>query len=184
MAIIREGNQAVFIIVDVQVGVIRQTWETQTIIHNIGVALEKARKQGTPVIWVQHSDDELVFGSSDWQIVSELNPAQSEIRINKHFNSAFEQTELEETLTMLKATHIVLAGAATNWCIRATAHSALDRGYDLTLIEDAHTTETLKFGDGYKIEAEAIITELNNAMTWLNYPGRTNRAVLAADLDL
>ena len=71
-------------------------------------------------------------------------------------------------------THIVLAGAATNWCIRATAYAALERGYDLTLIKDAHTTEPIDLGDGNSIAAASIITDLNIAMKYLSYPGRRN----------
>jgi len=183
MATIREGNKVVLVVVDVQVGVVRESWETPRIVKNVALAVEKAREQGVPVIWVQHSDDELIYGSPDWQWVPELSPAEGEIRIYKHFNSSFEQTSFEETLAKLGATHIVLAGAATNWCIRATAYGALDRGYDLTLIKDAHTTESMEFVDGVTIEAENIIRELNSAMTWLNYPDRENNAALVEEID-
>jgi nicotinamidase-related amidase len=182
MATIREGNKTVLLVVDVQVGVVRSAWDAPRIIKNIVTAVEKARSQGIPVIWVQHSDNELAYGSPDWQLAPELIPAEGETRIYKHFNSSFEETSLEETLTQLGVTHIVLAGAATNWCIRATAYGALDRGYDLTLIKDAHTTDTMEFDDGTKIEAADIILELNVAMKWLGYPGRTNTTVSANEL--
>ena len=76
-----------------------------------------------------------------------------------------------------------MAGAATNWCIRATAYAALERGYDLTLIQDAHTTETMEFEDGTRIEAAHIIRELNTAMKWLSYPGRTNGTASSAEIE-
>lgn len=76
-----------------------------------------------------------------------------------------------------------MAGAATNWCIRATAYAALERGYDLTLIEDAHTTGTIELQDGCKIEAADIVGELNIVMEWVSYPGRKNRTSSANDLD-
>jgi nicotinamidase-related amidase len=183
MALIREGNQAVLLVVDVQVAVVQNAWDAPRIIQNVAAAVEQARRQGVPVIWVQHSDDELVYNSPDWQLVPELAPAAGELRIDKHFNSSFEQTPLDETLARLGAAHIVLAGAATNWCIRATAYGALDRGYDLTLVKDAHTTETMEFEDGTRIEAADIIRDLNIAMTWLSYPGRTNRTAAAAEVD-
>jgi nicotinamidase-related amidase len=182
MATIREGNKAVLLVVDVQVGVVRTAWDAPRIIKNINIAVEKARSQGIPVIWVQHSDNELIYGSPDWQLAPELSPAEGEIHIHKQFNSSFEQTSLEETLARLGTTHIVLAGAATNWCIRATAYGALDRGYDLTLIKDAHTTETIELENGAKIEASDIILELNIAMKWLSYPGRTNRTASAEEI--
>ncbi|MCA9934596.1 MAG: isochorismatase family protein [Ardenticatenaceae bacterium] len=183
MALIREGNKKVLLIVDVQVGVMHYTWDAARIIKNVAAAVEKARSQNIPVIWVQHAGEELAYGSPDWELAPELVPAEGEIRIYKGFNSSFEETTLSETLAQLNAAHIVLAGASTNWCIRATAYAALDRGYDLTLIKDAHTTEIMEFDDGSKIEAADIIRELNSVMTWLNYPGRKNNTVAVDELD-
>jgi len=183
MAVIREGNQAVLLVVDVQVGVMRHAWDSPRILKNINAAVEKARSQGAPVIWVQHADNELVYGSPDWQIAPELSPAEGETRIYKQFNSSFEQTTLEETLARMGVTRIVLAGAATNWCIQATAYGALDRGYDLTLLKDAHTTGALEFEDGLTIEAEKIVRGLNVVMSWVSYPGRNNATASAESVD-
>lgn len=79
--------------------------------------------------------------------------------------------------------HIVLAGAATNWCIRATAYGALDRGYDLTLIEDARTTADMESESGATILAEGIIQELNIVMAWLSYPDRKCATATAAKVE-
>ncbi len=183
MAIVREGDNAVLLVVDVQVGVMNESWDAPRVIKNVSRAVERARTQGVPVIWVQHSDEEMAHGSSQWQWVPELAPAQGEPLIHKRFNSSFEQTALEEELAKIGATHIVLAGAATNWCIRATAYGALDRGYDLTLVKDAHTTGTIELGNGASIEAASVVHELNIAMTWLKYPGRTNGTATAEEVD-
>lgn len=184
MATIREGKQSVLLVVDVQVDVMASLWERSRVIENIRKAVEKARAANTPVIWVQHEDDDdgLTHGTPDWEIVPELVPAESETRIYKEYNSSFEQTNLEEVLAALGATHVILAGAATNWCIRATAHGALDRGYDLTLLKDAHTTEEIEFNDGVIIEAEQIIRELNVSMTWMGYPGVKNSTLTVDEL--
>ena len=184
MATVREGNKAVLLVVDVQVGVMRDAWDAARIIGNVSRVVEQARARSVPVIWVQHSDDDLVFGSPHWQWVPELAPRQGEPVIHKRFNSSFERTTLDKELARLGATHIALAGAATNWCIRATAYGALERGYDLTLIKDAHTTETMDLESGARIEAARIVDELNIAMRWLSYPGRTNTAESAASVDL
>jgi nicotinamidase-related amidase len=183
MATVREGNKPVLMVVDVQVGVVQNAWDAARIVQNISHTVARARAQGVPVIWVQHADDELPSGSPEWQWVPELLPADGELRIHKGFNSSFEQTSLDEELGKLGATHITLAGAATNWCIRATAYGALERGYDLTLVKDAHTTKTMELDDGTKIEAANVIRELNIAMTWLSYPGRTNGTAAAAEVD-
>jgi nicotinamidase-related amidase len=183
MATVREGNKGVLLVVDVQVGVMSESWDSARVIENVARAVERARAQNVPVIWVQHADEELVYGSPAWQWAPGLVPAEGELRIHKHFNSSFEKTALEEHLARLGATHIVLAGAATNWCIRATAYSALDRGYDLTLVKDAHTTGTIELDDGVRIEAADVVRELNIAMTWLSYPGRKNGVAVAAEVD-
>jgi nicotinamidase-related amidase len=175
MATVREGNKPVLLVVDVQVGVMDEAWDAPRIIKNVARTVERARDQGVPVLWIQHADQDLAYGSPAWQWAPGLQPADGEALIHKQFNSAFEQTTLEEQLASLDATHIVLAGAATNWCIRATAYGALDRGYDLTLVKDAHTTGTLEFDD--------VIRELNVAMTWLSYPGRTNRTAAAEEVE-
>jgi nicotinamidase-related amidase len=183
VATVREGSRGALLIVDVQVGVMGDAWDAPRIISNVARAVERARGRSVPVIWVQHSDTDLPQDSPQWQIVPELTPATGESRIHKQFNSSFEDTSLDEELAKLGATHIVLAGAATNWCIRATAYAALDRGYDLTLIADAHTTATMALEDGVKIEAADIVRELNIAMSWVSYPGRVSATAAAEDVD-
>lgn len=174
MATVREGNKAALVVVDVQIGVMRDAWDASRVIGNVARAVERARAESVPVIWVQHTDQDLPKDSAPWQWVPELVPAEGETRVHKQFNSSFEQTNLQRELATLGVTHIVLAGAATNWCIRATAYGALERGYDLTLLSDAHTTETIQFESGVTIEAADIIQELNIAMQWVAYPGRKN----------
>lgn len=182
MATVREGNKGVLVVVDVQADVVKGAWEADRIIGNVARTVERARAEGVPVIWVQHSDDELVHGSPGWQWAPGLVPATGETLIHKHFNSSFEQTSLDTELATLGATHIVLAGCATNWCIRATAYGALERGYDLTLVKDAHTTKTMDLGDGKALEAQSLVTDLNIAMTWLSYPGRKNGTAKAEEV--
>jgi len=183
MATVREGNKAVLIVVDVQVGVMSEAWEANRIVGNVARTVDRARSQGVPVIWVQHSDKDLAHGSPEWQWVPELTPHDGEPLIHKHYESSFEQTALEEELAKAGATHIALAGASTNWCIRATAYGALERGYDLTLISNAHTTRTMELEGGAKVEATSVITDLNVAMTWLSYPGRRNGTAKAEEVD-
>jgi len=183
MATVREGSNTVLVVVDVQVGVMADAWDSERVIRNVGCAVERARAEGVPVVWVQHSDGELPYGSAEWLWVPELVPTAGETLIHKTFNSSFEHTELEQELVKLGANRIALAGAATNWCIRATAYGALDRGYDVILIEDAHTTSTMELDDGKKIEASQVVEELNICMTWINYPDRTNGTATAANVD-
>ncbi len=182
MATVREGTKGVLVIVDVQIAVMKEAWDSARVISNAAIAVQEARANKVPVIWIQHSDDQLAAGSPEWELSPELSPNPDEPIIHKRFASSFEETNLDKALEDLNGSHIVLAGAATNFCIRATAYGALDRGYDLTLISDAHTTGSMELG-GKEINAEDIITDLNAVMSWIKYPGRTNKAVSAREVD-
>ena len=183
MSTVRPGDQAALVIVDVQVGVMAESWEASKVIRNVARATERAREAGIPVIWVQHQAEDLPRDSPTWQLVPELVPALGEQRIYKHFPSSFEATDLEDSLARIGATHIVLAGAQTNWCIRATAYAALDRGYDMTLLKDAHTTSSIDLGNGSKVEASGIVTDLNVTMKWISYPGRKSGTADTEEMD-
>ena len=182
MAIVRHGKQAVLIVIDFQVGVVKDCWDVPRVLANIVRAVDRARAHGVPVIWVQHEDDEMTRDSASWQLVPELVPAAGEFRICKRYASSFEETPLEQELARLVATRLVLAGAMTNWCIRAGAYAALERGYDVTLVSDAHTADSIIRRDGSVIEARGLVDDLNIAMTWLAYPGRKCEAVAADEV--
>jgi nicotinamidase-related amidase len=183
MATIREGNKSALVIVDMQVSVVDSAWEETRTKKNTQYAVEKARKKGIPVVWVQHTNKKMIQGSAAWQLVPELTAQPGEPCLVKQYNSAFEETPLEETLAHLDISHIVLAGALTNECIRATAFSALDKGYDLTLIKDAHTTGDITLENGDTIRALDIVREFNITMNIVRYPGRISRAISVENLD-
>lgn len=176
------GTRTVLLVVDVQVGVMANSWDSPRVIGRVARAVERARSESIPVIWVQHESDELPRDSAEWQLVPELVPADGEVRVNKNHESSFESTNLEDELKKLGAKRIVLAGAQSSWCIRATAYGALDRGYSLTLVSDAHTTGDMELGPDDRIEAANIVKELNVAMSWLSYPGRTCSTATAEEV--
>jgi isochorismate hydrolase len=61
--------------------------------------------------------------------------------VHKTFGDSFEDTDLEEVLANAGVGRLVVSGAQTDACIRSTIHGAFTRGYDVTLVGDAHTTE-------------------------------------------
>ena len=131
------------LVVDVQVGVVADAHEREAVLGNIAAVVEKARKQAAPVIWVQHENEQLVPGADAWRIAPELSPAEGEPRIDKFYGDCFEETRLEALLGELQVGRLLVAGAQTDQCIRATLHGALLRGYDTVLVSDAHTTSDL-----------------------------------------
>lgn len=177
------ANRSALLVVDVQVGVMANSWDSPRVIGRVARAVERARAQSVPVIWVQHESDELPRDSDQWQLVPELVPLAGEARVYKRFESSYEQTTLQAELARLGATHVVLAGAQSSWCIRATAYGTLDRGYNLTLVKDAHTTGHIDLGPGERLPAENIVKELNVVMRWVSYPGRTCGTATADEVE-
>lgn len=170
------------LIVDAQVGVMAHAWESARIVANLEQLVDRARQRGVPVIWVQHSNGDLPFGSDAWKLVPSLVPEQSELVIHKTFNSSFAETELDQKLRSLGISDLVLAGAATNWCIRATAYAAVERGYNLTLVGDAHTTEPIELPDGKTVSAESMINDLNIVFQWIRVPKVHTEVVATRDV--
>jgi nicotinamidase-related amidase len=169
------------LIIDVQNGVVESAHKRDSVIANINVALDKARSAGVPVIWVQHSDSEMPIGSDAWQIVRELVPVTGEERVEKTFRSSFVGTNLEELLAAAQVGQLVICGAETNNCVRHTSHAALEAGYDITLLADAHTTNGYTW-NGHTIDPQNVIDEQNDNLGHYDLPGRVSRAVSAADL--
>jgi len=176
-----DRTKSALLVIDVQVGVMAEAFERDVKIANMSKAIEKARGEGVPVIWVQHSDDELVLESAEWEIVSELSPLPSEARVRKTFRSSFEETNLEEVLEGLGVSHVFVCGAETNNCVRHTSHTALEKGYDVTLISDAHTTTGFEW-NGFIIDAARVIDEQNTNFMGYSLPGRTAQAVPVTEL--
>ena len=173
-------NEALLVI-DVQNGVVGNAYKRNEVIANINTALRKARAANIPVIWVQHSDEEMPIGSDAWQIVSELEPLENEPKVEKLYRSSFVETNLEELLADRGIGHLYLTGAETNNCMRHTMHTALERGYDITLVADAHTTTGYTW-NGHTVDAANVIDEQNDNLGYYNLPGREARAVSAENV--
>jgi nicotinamidase-related amidase len=168
------------LVIDVQNGVVAGAYERDAVVANVGSLVEKARREDVPVVWVQHSDDGLVRGSDEWRIVPELDPGDSEPLIEKNYGDAFEATSLETVLSDRGVGRLVVVGAQTDACIRSTLHGAFTRGYDATLVSDAHTTED-QTAWGAPPPGQ-VVAHTNLYWTYQSAPGRTAGTVETKDV--
>jgi nicotinamidase-related amidase len=143
MTTLENRPNTALLVIDVQNGVVDGNHERDAVVANVASLVEKARGAGVPVVWVQHSDAGLVRETDAWRIVPELAPSEDEPLVEKNYGDSFEATNLESVLAGLGVGRLVVAGAQTDQCIRSTLHGAFARGYDATLVGDAHTTEDL-----------------------------------------
>ncbi|WP_329158092.1 cysteine hydrolase family protein [Streptomyces sp. NBC_01717] len=181
MTTLENRPNTALLVIDVQNGVVEGAHERDAVVANVGQLIERARRGGTSVVWVQHSDEQLVRGSDDWRIVPELTPGDAEPLVEKNYGDSFEDTNLETVLSGLGAGRLVVVGAQTDACIRSTLHGAFVRGYDVTLVSDAHTTENQTAWGAPP--PDQVIAHTNLYWTYQAAPGRTAGTVETKNVD-
>jgi len=181
MTTLENRPNTALLVIDVQIGVVEGAHERDAVVATVGQLVAKARQEQVPVVWVQHSDEQLARGGADWRIVPELSPDDAEPLVEKHYGDAFEATSLEAVLSDLGVGRLVVVGAQTDACSRSTLHGAVVRGYDATLVSDAHTTEDqTQWGAP---PPEQVIAHTNLYWTYETAPGRSGGTVASQDLD-
>jgi nicotinamidase-related amidase len=180
MTTLPDRPNTALLVVDVQNDVVAAAHERDRVVANIAELVDRARAEEVPVVWVQHCDDDLPSGSDGWRYVPELTQDESEPVVHKSYGDAFEETELEAVLAEHGVGRLIVAGAQTDECIRCTLHGAIVRGYDATLVSDAHTTEDLS--EWGAPEPDKVIAHTN--LYWDNHaaPGRRAGTVTTASV--
>ena len=168
------------LVIDVQKGVVADAHERDEVIGTIRALVDRARAEDVPVIWVQHSDDNLPKGSENWEYVDELAIADAEPVVHKQYGDSFEDTDLEDRLAERGIGRVIVTGAQTDACIRSTLHGAFTRGYDTVLVGDAHTTEDLS--EWGAPTPDKVIAHTNMYWKYQDGPGRTAGVVDSADV--
>jgi nicotinamidase-related amidase len=134
-------GKSALLVIDVQNGVVQTAFEKDAVVVQINRAIDSARANNLPVIWVQHSEDEMPIGSQYWEIIPELTPEPHDARIEKIHGSSFLETDLADVLKEHDISHLYITGAQSENCVNATTVDALERGFKVSLISDAHTTD-------------------------------------------
>jgi len=181
MTTLENRPNTALLVVDVQNGVVDGNYERDSVVANVASLVDQAREARVPVVWVQHSDEELATGSDEWQLVPELNRDSSEPLVEKNYGDSFEDTTLESVLAGLGVGRLIVAGAQTDACIRSTLHGAFARGYDATLVGDAHTTEDhTEYGAP---PPDQVIAHTNMYWNYQSAPGRKAGTVETKNVD-
>ncbi|GAA0262890.1 cysteine hydrolase family protein [Saccharothrix mutabilis subsp. mutabilis] len=175
MTTLPDRPHTALLVIDVQKGAVDAAHDRDAVVANIRTLVDRARAESVPVVWVQHSDDDMPEGSESWQYVPELEMRAGEPVVHKNYGDSFEDTDLEAVLAARGVGRLVVAGAQTDACIRSTLHGALVRGYDATLVGDAHTTEDLS-AHGAPPPAQ-VIAHTNLYWKYQSAPGRKGGTV-------
>ncbi|ADG74873.1 isochorismatase hydrolase [Cellulomonas flavigena DSM 20109] len=182
MTTLENRPRTAVLVIDTQVGVLAGAHDREGVVDRIASLVHRARGSGTPVVWVQHSADELPIGSEPWRIVPELPVDPADPVVHKRYGDSFEATDLEDVLARVGAGRLVVTGAQSDACVRATIHGAFTRGYDVTLVSDAHTTEDLTAWGAPP--PDAVVAHTNLYWSFQDAPGRTADTATAAEVRL
>jgi nicotinamidase-related amidase len=176
-----DRHNTALVVVDVQNDVVAGAHDRDAVIGRIVSLVDRARASDVPVVWVQHSDEGLVQGTHAWEYVPELQRIETEPLVHKQHGDSFEGTDLEQVLSAHEVGSLVVAGAQTDACIRSTIHGAFTRGYDVTLVGDAHTTDD-STAHGAPEPAD-VIAHTNLYWSRQTAPGRTAAVIGTDDVD-
>jgi len=86
------------------------------------------------------SDMHLPKGSPQARIIDDLTPTENEVVLPKTSSGVFNSTNIDYVLRNLEVRHLVIAGIVTDQCVDMAVRDAADRGYLVTLVEDACAT--------------------------------------------
>jgi nicotinamidase-related amidase len=168
-------SATVLLVIDLQQGVVAECFDADAVLRRTARLVDRARAEGVPVVWVQ-DHGAFAEGTPAWELAAPLARDADEHLVRKQFRDSFAATDLAEVLGGLDAQHLVVAGAQSDYCVRTTTQAAAARGYDVTLVSDAHTTTDAEH-DGVVITGEQIVAHTNMYFAGLRYPGRRFAAV-------
>lgn len=168
---------AALLVIDVQQEALEGCPDPDGLVDRINRLSSDAEEAGVPVIFIQHEgEDELAKGSPGWELADRLDRPDGSHLVPKSYRDGFEETELVPLLEDLGVRRLVITGVHSDYCVQTTALSALIRGYDVTLVKDAHAAR----GD----DPDGIHAFVNSRFATLRYPGRTIEVLPAADVSL
>ncbi|MDF2855147.1 MAG: cysteine hydrolase [Neobacillus sp.] len=117
----------------------KSVWNKEALVETINLVIESAKKADAIVVFVR--DKDVANGEGDgFQVHRGINvPPASEIFDKKATNS-FYGTPLLGYLQDRGIEHLVIMGCQTEYCIDSAVRTATISGFDVTLVEDGHST--------------------------------------------
>lgn len=129
-------------------------------LDNAVTVLQRFRKDGLPVIQVQHVSLRegapfLVPDTEGVRIHERLDRREGEYLVVKNFPNSFHKTDLYSLIKDKGITELVVCGMMTHMCVDTTVRAAKDYDLPVTLISDACATRDLQF-EGLSVPAAQV----------------------------
>ncbi|AXB42308.1 isochorismatase family protein [Amycolatopsis albispora] len=175
---------AALVIVDVQEMLVPLVWRGEELADRIAALARDARAHQVPVIAVRQvgpSGTAFDPDSPGAQFSARLGLEPGDALIDKTATDAFYETRLAALCADQDIDTLVLTGVATDFCVDATARSALSHGFDVVLVGDAHAPAAE--GDPEAgLSAEQIIDRHNRILAKAVHPGGELTVRAAAEI--
>ena len=81
-------------------------------------------------------------GSREAEVIDELAPLENEILISKTSSSVFNSTNVEYVMRAMGIEYVLVMGIVTDQCVETAVRDGCDRGFLMTVIEDACATHS------------------------------------------
>ncbi|MEM8500996.1 MAG: isochorismatase family protein [Pseudomonadota bacterium] len=111
----------------------------------------------------------LEAGSKWVDLHPELERKSDEVLIEKHWPSAFHQTDLDALLRAQSVDSIVVTGLTTSGCVRATAVDGLQYDYPVIVIEDGVGDRNLKAHTANLFDLQAKYADVISSEDFLRF---------------
>lgn len=107
------------------------------------IAYRTADSRETPRAFMPAADAQPMHrDAQDVAFLPEVAPVGDEIVFDKTSSSVFSTTDVERILWNLGIRCLVMTGLVTDGCVELSARDAADRGWSVTLVEDACCSST------------------------------------------
>ena len=158
-------NNTALVIIDVQLGMFDDSdlvYNGNELLATLGTLISRAHTSGIPVIYIQHDGGDnhpLRPDKPGWPIHPAIAPTKDDLVIRKCHPDSFQETSFQHELETRGIKHLVVAGIQTQYCIDTTCRRAYSLGYDVTLVQDGHST-----WDTEHLKASQIIAHHNQVL--------------------
>jgi len=156
------SSDTALLIIDVQMGMFFEdepVYNGEKLLQTLSGLIDKARQADVPVIYIQHNSKEFVEGGPAWPIHPSIALVAGDVIVQKRNPDSFHETSLGDELEKMGIQKLVLGGLQTEYCVDTTCRRAYSLGYEVTLVEDGHST-----WDNKHITAKQVIAHHNNTL--------------------
>jgi nicotinamidase-related amidase len=172
------------LVIDMQEALVPVIWKGDELADRIAVLAQSARDRHVPVIFTQQTGpagSPLDPDQPGWQLSARLRAQSADLRLRKTATDSFFATDLADRLADRDVDTVVITGVATDYCVDATAQSALSHGLNVILVSDGHAPAA-RGNPQAGLSAEQVTDHYNWVLSQAVHPGGQLTVRPAADV--